>query len=278
LITRSPHRQISRFAAAPRLRPLTLPVEHGGWGFLFEPIVIALLAAPSVAAVCLAGAAVAAFLARQPLKVALDDWLRRRSVSRTAWARAIAAAYLLTATLLLVAATRVSARPLWPLAIVVAPLAAITLWFDARGESRRLLPELAGAIALGAVAGAAGLADGWPGLLALSLWVSALVRVLPAIVTVRERVRRLHGETADIWTVANAHALAVVAAMVAVTAQAMPTAVPVIALYLALRAGWDLRPGAPPARAAAIGLRELVTGLVAAGAIGATWAVWQVRP
>ncbi len=245
---------------------------------MFEPIVIALLAAPSVAAVCLAGAAVAAFLARQPLKVVLDDWLRRRNVSRTAWARAIAAAYLLTATLLLVAATRVSARSFWPLAIVVAPLAAITLWFDARGESRRLMPELAGAIALGAVAGAAGLADGWPGPLALSLWVSALVCVLPAIVTVRERVRRLHGETADTWTVANAHALAVLAAMVAVTAQAMPTAVPVIALYLALRAAWDLRPGAPPARAAAIGLRELVTGLVAAGAIGATWAAWQVRP
>lgn len=260
----------------PRLRPLLLPVEHGGWGFLFEPIVIALLAAPSAAGASLAAATVAAFLARQPLKIVLDDRRHRRQLPRTAWAGGIAAGYLALATALLGAGAWPVPTWFWGLAAAVAPLAVMTLAFDARGESRRLLPELAGAIALSAVAAAAALAAGWSWALSLAVWISALVRVLPAIVTVRERVMRLHGTAADWARPALAHALAVSTTAGLVMRQAMPPPVAAIALFLALRAAWDLRPGAPPARAVEIGLRELVTGLVAAGAIGAVWAAWPV--
>src|ERR1044072_2044638 len=30
-----------------KLRPLALPTEHGGWGFLLEPLVLAMIVAPS---------------------------------------------------------------------------------------------------------------------------------------------------------------------------------------------------------------------------------------
>src|SRR3954465_13030737 len=72
---------------APRtplhLRPLAIPNEHGGWGFLFEPIVLAGLAAPSLGGALVAIAAVAAFLARHPLKLAAGDVVRGRRYPRT---------------------------------------------------------------------------------------------------------------------------------------------------------------------------------------------------
>jgi hypothetical protein len=277
LITRSPRRQISRFAAVPRLRPLTLPIEHGGWGVLFEPIVIAMTAAPSVPGVFLAGATVATFLARQPLKIVFDDRRHQRQVARTAWARGIAAAYGILATVLLVAGGWPMQQPwLWQLGLIVAPLAAITLAFDARGESRRLMPELTGAAALASVTAAAALAAGWIWPLALALWASALIRALPAILTVRERVMRLHGRPADRISAIVAHGLATIIASALQATGLAPAAVFFVAVVLYLRAVWDLRPGGPPVRAAHVGLRELVTGLAAAGAIGVSWAVWKV--
>src|SRR5215510_1395575 len=65
----------------------TLPVEHGAWGFLFEPLIAGLILAPSVAAPFITLLAVGAFLTRQPLKFALGDWLQKRRLPRTDVAR-----------------------------------------------------------------------------------------------------------------------------------------------------------------------------------------------
>jgi len=214
---------------------------------------------------------VAVFLSRQPLKVALEDTRHRRRVPRTRLAWAIATGYLLAGAVALAGATRASAHNFWPIALLAAPLAAVQLWYDSRGASRGVVPELAGAKALGAVTGAAGVAAGltWP--LALSLWASALVCVLPAIVTIRERVQRLHGQPPDERGPLAAHLLALACACGLAVLDLMPWGVAAIALLMAFRAGWDLRPGAPVTTALRIGVRELVTGLVTAGAVGAVW-------
>ena len=70
-------------ARAP-LRGVALPSEHGGWGLTLEPGLLGLLVAPSVAGACLAVAAVVAFVARTPLKLALVDRRRGRDVGRRA--------------------------------------------------------------------------------------------------------------------------------------------------------------------------------------------------
>ena len=57
----------------------------------------------------------------------------------------------------------------------------------------------------------------------------------------------------------------------------MPWGVPLVALLLAFRAMWDLRTAAPAESAMRIGIREMVTGLVAAGVIGGTWRGFDVR-
>ena len=139
----------------PRLRPLLLPVEHGGWGFLCEPIVIGLVAAPSAAGWLIAAGGLGLFLARQPLKVAVDDWRHRRRVPRTPWAWGIAAACLALALATFAAATVLAGPRFWMVGPAAAPLAAVALWFDAR---RRRLLRRTGAAAPGA--GACALAAG----------------------------------------------------------------------------------------------------------------------
>ncbi len=257
--------------SAVRLRPLLVPAEHGAWAFLLEPVVIALIAVPGAGTVLLSLAALALFLSRQPLKVAIDDARHRRRVPRTRVAWTIAATWLGLAAGALAGTTVVADHAFWPVALLVAPLALVQLWFDSRGVGRHIVPELAGAKALGTVAGAAGLAAGlsWP--LALGLWASALVRVLPAIVTVRERVQRLHGERPDHGRAAVAHLLAMGVTGALAAVDLMPWAVLLVVLLLALRAAGDLRPAADGETAVQIGVRELATGLVAAALIGLAW-------
>src|SRR5215470_1089516 len=77
---------VERKAKVPA-RSIALPVEHGAWGFLFEPLVAGLILAPSVAGPFITLLAVGAFLTRQPLKFALGDWLQKRRLPRTEVAR-----------------------------------------------------------------------------------------------------------------------------------------------------------------------------------------------
>ncbi len=76
-----------------RLRPIALPTEHGGWGLLGAPILLGLWVAPSVAGAWLSLAALAAFLTRQPLKLALGDRRRGKRFPRTIWADRFALFY-----------------------------------------------------------------------------------------------------------------------------------------------------------------------------------------
>ncbi len=70
-----------------RWQSIALPSEHGGWGFISEPIVLGLLLTPGWGGLALAIGAFAAFLLRQPLKIVLKDVRAGRNVPRTfvAW-------------------------------------------------------------------------------------------------------------------------------------------------------------------------------------------------
>ena len=53
------------------LASIVVPKERGGWSLALEPVVLGLAAAPSAAGLPLAGAVLAGFLARRPLKLAV---------------------------------------------------------------------------------------------------------------------------------------------------------------------------------------------------------------
>src|SRR3954464_10005908 len=65
------------------VKSIILPVEHGAWGFLFEPLLAGLLLAPSLSSLSLTLFVVGAFLARQPLKFVIGDLRKKKRLPRT---------------------------------------------------------------------------------------------------------------------------------------------------------------------------------------------------
>jgi hypothetical protein len=196
-------------ARSVRIKTVALPVEHGGWGLSLEPIVLGLAVAPSLQGALLAIATVGVFLARHPLKIVAADRRNTRRVPRTVIAERFVLLYGAIALLCFMGA--ILAGPpqfLFPLTSA-APLAVVQLVYDAKGQSRKLWPELAGSTAMAAVASSLALAGGWRMTAALALWAVLAARVVPTILYVRARLMALYGKLAPSKApVAAVHVLA----------------------------------------------------------------------
>ncbi|OAN36332.1 prenyltransferase [Chloroflexus islandicus] len=192
----SDHHVAMKQSSSVRLRPIALPVEHGGWGLLAAPVALGLWLAPSLAGVWLGLAALGAFLTRQPLKLALGDYQRGKRYPRTIWAERFALGYGAIALIGLILAIRSAAAPFWlPIALAV-PIALGQLLFDVRKQSRALVAELFGAVAISALAAAIMMADGWPLWPALLVWLLLAIQSVTAIIYVRIRLRLARNEPA----------------------------------------------------------------------------------
>lgn len=253
------------------LRSVAVPTEHGGWGLTLEPVLLGLLVAWSGAGVCLGIAAFVAFVARTPLKVLLVDARRRRRLPRTSVARRVLAAETVLLVALVGGAIALEASTFWTPLVAIVPLVAVELWFDMRSRSRRLLPELVGAVGMGGVVAVVVLADGGSSRLATACWMILAARSVTAIVTVRDQVGRLHGRAATprLTFGADLTAITIAAAAVVVDRSTFVGAIAVgaaIAIQRALNVS-------PVPRAVVIGVRQTLLGLVvvAATAIGVLW-------
>ena len=256
-----------------RYRTVALPVEHGGWGFLLEPLLAGLLIAPSWAGLTLAVAALAAFLLHQPLKVALKDRLGGRSYTRTGWAWRFAAVYGAVA-LVCFGLTLAQAGVGFTLPLLVAiPMAAVQIGYEARNRGRELTPELLGALALAATAPAILIAGGAPAEAAWLLWALLGLRIVTSLLYVRTRIRRLRGKMAARWPAVLVHAVALLVAIVLAAGGAVSAWVAVALAALLGRAAFGLWQQDGGVRAKTIGLHELVYGVGYALIVGATMGV-----
>ena len=262
-------------AAAPRakqrspLRTVALPSEHGGWGLTLEPVLLGLLVAHSVSALCIGLAAVLAFLARTPLKLAVVDARRGRTLERTRMARKVAAAELAVLAVLVVVAFLTATPGFWWPIFGIAPLLLVELSYDIRSRSRRLIPELAGAVGIAGVAAMMALAGGLDTAVALGLWAVLAGRAIAAIPTIRSQVLKLHGRPTKAVLPVAADLVAL--ALVAATAIAEPALIAgAVAVAVAIVAQRALIAWAPTERAVVLGIRQTVMGLavVIATAVG----------
>ncbi len=250
-------------AARPALRPLALPSEHGGWGLLFEPLVLGMAVAPSRAGALVAMAFVLAFLTRHPLKLALQDGGRGKSYPRTRWCWIFAASYAGSAAIALAAAILVSGWELTIPLVLAVPPGLVQIAYDSRNRSRTLLPEIGGAVAMSSSAAAIGVAGGLHLLPAVALSGVLVARSIPSIVYVRTLLQRAHGGTASSVPALVLH----VAAVATVAFFAAPLAAVAMTLLLA-RAAWQLHRPVPPANRigwSEIGWGAVTVGLVALG-------------
>jgi len=212
-----------------------------------------------VAGWALAVAALVAFLARTPAKVAMVDRWRGRRLDRTVLAERVAAVEVAVLVALLVVAGLLAAAPFWLPLAVATPLVAVEAWYDVRSRSRRLIPELTGTIGIGSVAAAIILAGGAGGADALAAWAVVVARSLAAIPFVRTQLRRAKGQPAvaaasDGWQVAAVVIAAAGAAWGAIPIAGV-TAIATVALFHAVAVR------RPVPRVAIVGAQQVVLGL-----------------
>lgn len=251
-------------------RAVAVPAEHGGWGLTLEPVLLGLLIAFSWPGLAIGLAALMAFLVRTPLKLAVVDRRRDRSLPRTRLATRIAVIELVVLGVLGLAALR-SAGASWLVPVLIAiPLVAVELWFDIRSRGRRLVPELAGAFGITAVAAAITLAGGEGWRLAIAVWMVLAARAAASIPYVRTQIARTRrgfsplGATDAFQLAGSALALAAVAVDPRVLIGALAVIAVAMVQSIALR-----REHIPAVKV--IGMRQMAAGLVivAAAAVGA---------
>jgi hypothetical protein len=244
-----------------RLRTIAFPIEHGGWGFLAEPVFLGILLAPSWAGLAIGIATTAAFLIRHPAKLYWRNRHRLDLSPRFRIARSFALLYGAVAVAGLATAMALCGpRPLLPF-LVLSPLLLVYAAYDAGNQARRLLPELAAPMGLAGSATAIALAGGWEWAAAWALWLILQARVAPSILYVRARLRLERGNEIDRRpsTVAHLAAIAVGAGMW--LADLAPLLTAVALLVLLARAVRGLSPSRRPARAKEVGFSELGFGL-----------------
>jgi len=250
-------------------RGVVVPSEHGGWGLTAEPVLLGLLVAYSWSGVAIGVVALLGFLLRTPVKLLAVDHRRGRHLERDRRARRVA---LVETVLLAVFVTAASAGAGWTWLVPVAtasPLVAVEFWYDVRSRSRRLVPELCGAVGVSSTAAAIIVAGDGSARLAAAVWLILAGRVVASIPFVRTQIQRLrHGDAslrvADALQVAGV-AVALVGVIVDVAVVVGAGSVAVLAI---LQAMWMRRSPVPPA--VQIGVRQMLLGLavVIATAVG----------
>lgn len=244
------------------LRTVALPIEHGGWGFLIEPVLLGLFLAPSLAGVSLAVGALGAFLARHPLKLVLADRRRGARYPRTAVAEGFVLAYGFAALGSLALAASTAHGPFWLPIAAAAPLGIVQLLYDAQSRGRDLAPELLGAVALGSIASAIALAGGWATGPALALWAIVAARAAASVLYIRARLRLDRGQRPDLWATWASHVAGLVLVCGLATAGWAPWLAVLAFAALLTRAAHGLSRLRRPVRPQVVGFREMGYGFL----------------
>lgn len=249
-------------AAKINLKQVSLPTEHGSWGFLFEPIVVALAIGPSLSGLAIAIMTIGAFLSRQPLKVLIIDRLGQKNNARAQAAITFLLMFsALSAVGFALTLYLTGIRPLMPF-ILVLPFAAVQIYFDGSRKSRGLLPELLGGVSISASSAAILLAGGATLFAAAAIWILMISRLIPSIIYIRNRLRLEKGKDHSLRQPIGVHSIAFIATVILAYYGGVPwLAVAAMALLL-FRAVTGLSPTRKKLKAMQIGVLEVIYGAV----------------
>ncbi len=179
-------------------KSVAVPIEHGGWGFTLEPILLGLLLSASLASAGVAIFSFFGFLTRTPLKLALADLRRGKRYPRTRVAWVVAGIYAAVALVGLAVVVDRGQPEFWRPLLAAFPLVAVQLYFDVQNRGRALWPQLLGAMALASVAAAMVLASGGEPAVAWAAWALLSLRALASVIYARSMVRRARRQAVSI--------------------------------------------------------------------------------
>ncbi|MFN4070616.1 MAG: YwiC-like family protein [Thermus caldifontis] len=252
------------------LRSVTLPTEHGGWGFTLEPILLGLLLTPGPHTLGLALLGLFGFLARHPLKLVYQDLRKGKRYPRTQLALKVGGAYSILALLGLLLATWTAQGPFLLPLLLALPLGAYMLWADASNRSRDLFPEMAAALAMASLAPAGVLAGGLGPEIALGSFFALVLRDVAALYYARTQVLRARGGNPKLYPAHLALWASCLLALILQSQGLLPAPTTFAPLLLALYGSLALT--RPPVEARIIGWTQMGFGLllVLATALGYT--------
>lgn len=255
-------------------RQIFLPQDHGSWVFIFSPLIIGLFAGGqfSAASLALVIAAIAAFLIRQPVTIAIKAYSGRRPRSDLPAARFWMVVYgvlvlLCVAELIVLGETYVLL-----LGIPAAPVFAWHLWLVSQRDERRQagIEILAtGVLALAAPAafwiGKGGYQPvGW--ILWVLVWFQSAASIVYAYLRLEQRgwkssptlqMRIKAGTRAIIYTIFN-----LILSLVLGFMQIIPVLVFSAFLVQALETLWGSTNPAIGAKPVEVGMRQLIVSII----------------
>lgn len=250
-------------------RDTLAPKEHGSWSLAFEPIILALLVAPSWPGALLGVALAAGFFSRRPLRIV---GLERRAERRAMALRAAAGCLAITVTAGIAAALLGGIAWLaWLVPTVVA--GAFFVWFDTRGDGREEAAEVAGAAAFALVPAAFAALAGWAAPASLALALVMLGRSVPSVLCVRAFLRAAKTGVARNATALLAALSAVAIAAMLVLRGVAPLFALVAAVFFAARSFILLVTPKPALRARTVGMLEAAFGVAFVAGLALTWGV-----
>lgn len=239
-----------------------MPVEHGAWGFLFEPALAGLIIAPSAAAPFILLLVVGAFLTRQPLKFLLGDQLQKRRLPRTGIALRFVLIFGGIAVVGLLGSVFFASPTSFIPFLIAAPITVYLIIQDIARQTRTILPEMLAAFALASSITAFALADGWKFLPAFALWAIMSARLIPSVLYVRSRLRLEKGKRFLAFVPIAAHVLALIAVSVFYFFGLSSILTISMAAFLLARAAFGLSRFRRPLKAKAVGIREVIYGVL----------------
>lgn len=253
------------------IRSVALPSEHGGWGLTLEPCLLGLLIRPSVPGLLLGLATFTAFLWRTPAKLLVVDLRRHRMLHRTRLAAAltIVEGALIAGLVIAAIATATPSFAWWAPPLAAVPFVAIEASYEVRSRGRRLVPELAGAVAVSAITPAILGLGGGSARVGVAAGLLIVARAVASIPWVRDQVMALRGRSTDEAGRYRAAQWALVIAVAAVTISPATWLGAVwVAAIVALQRSWQRSFATvdPPITAKVIGMRQMALGLMVVAA------------
>jgi len=252
------------------LRHVAVPNEHGSWVFLFSPLLIGLFPGEKFhsGSLLLIGAALAAFMLRQPITILVKIISKRRPRSELPAALTWIAVYGLIAVGFLSGLIAMGYTPILFLAVPALPVFAWHLWLvSQRSERRQPVVEIAGSGVLALVAPAAywvgtGHYDpiGW--LLWGLAWLQAGVSIYYAYLRLQQRVWKEIPDLSQRWQAGRTIVFGAAGALILVGLFAIfkivPTWLPLAFLVQFAEAIWGTFHPAVKAKPTHIGVRQLI--------------------